>query len=143
MAVSDFDLDVSDVLPLLPFDTTSISANSRVSTSDITAYIEDGASRVEGALDKAGLTASGLSDDAKRHCQSAIKAYAAAQAIAKLGYSGPVYDNLIRRYDDELAVLRNRPQVLADKATRTVSNIDTTTYSTAKAKRVYNRDYEW
>lgn len=143
MAVSDYDLVPADIYPLLPFDTSTIDANSRVSTTDLTGYIEDGASLVTGALDKAGLSPTSLTDDAKRHAQKAVKHYAAAQAMLHLGFSGKPYDEHMRLYTQEVEVLRTRPQVMADKGAFTASNIDTTTYNSARSKRVYTRDYEW
>jgi len=143
MAVATYSLTYTDVLPLLPFDTSTIGTSSRVSTTDITGYIEDGGSLITGALDKAGLSPAGLSEDALAHAQKAIKHYAAAQAMLHLGFSGKPYDEHMRMYEAEVAVLRQRPQVMADKGTLSRSNIDRTTYSTAKAKRTYTSDYEW
>lgn len=141
MPADTFDLTWQDVLPELPFDSTSIGATSSPSSDDLTAYLEDGGSQMRGAMNKAGVGASAdLDADTLRQVQDAIKAYAAAKAMGKIGYMGAERDARLARFNDLLNTFANRPQMLAAGTVALRTNVDT---SDTKPARVFNLDYRW
>lgn len=141
MPADTFDLTWQDVLPELPFDSTSIGATSNPSSDDLTAYLEDGGSQMRGAMNKAGVGASAdLDADTLRQVQDAIKAYAAAKAMGKIGYMGAERDARLARFNDLLNTFANRPQMLATGTVALRTNVDT---SDTKPARVFNLNYRW
>lgn len=141
MPADTFDLTWQDVLPELPFDSSSIGATSNPSSDDITAYLEDGGSQLRGAMNKAGVGASAdLDADTLRQVQDAIKAYAAAKAMAKIGYAGPERDSRFARFESLLGTFAARPQMLAVGTVALRTNVDT---SSNKAPRTFGPQYRW
>lgn len=143
MAATTFDLTWEDVLPELPFDPSSISAISTPSSGDLTAYLMDGGAQLAGCLAKSGVSADGiatLDDNTKRQCQDALKAYAAAKAMGRIGYAGTERDAKMARFDALLNLFATRPQMLARGTAAISTNVDT---SSNKRPRTFGMDYKW
>lgn len=135
-----FDLTWQDVLPELPFDTASIGTTSTPSSADLTKYIEDAGSQLAGVLTKAGIALTGLDANTLRQVQDAIKAYAAAKAMGKIGYAGRERDARQARFDRLLADFASRPQLLAGGQASPRTNVDV---SSNKTPRAYGFGYKW
>lgn len=140
MSVATFGLTWHDVLPELPFDTTSIGTTSTPSSGDLTDYLEDAGSQLAGVLAKAGISLTGLDANTQRQVQDACKAYAAAKAMARIGYAGRERDARQARFDKLLSDFAARPQLLVGGQGSPRTNVDT---SSNKTPRTYGANYKW
>lgn len=140
MAVSDFGVTTADVTDALPFDASQITDASKVTTSQISGWIDDASGLLAGAIGKAGLSAAVLGDDALAQAREAIVAYAVSRALDRLGYARKLRDDARGRWERALRTYADRPQVLATRPTaRASSNVDTTSPTT----RTFGSDYQW
>lgn len=132
MSVFVYGLTYSDVTPHLPFNTDNLDASSDpISTGDITAFIEDGAGKINGVVKKANLSPSSLTDDAKGNAQSYIIWYAVRECLSTLGHAGPNYDKANERVKEAEKWFSNDFSVLGvSNYSRVVSNIKTGTNKT-------------
>ena len=138
MAVETFGVSKEMVLSKLPFDASQISQTSKVTPQDLTDWIEEGASRLTGALTKAGVSTGSLDDNTKAQLRGAIVSYAVGSALEKIGYSRKLRDDHIQRFEDALATYADRPEMLTARATRTLSNVTRT-----ESARTFGSAHEW
>lgn len=126
MALTDFSVTVSDVLEKLPLDTSQISATTEpVSTTDIEGYVQDASSELRAVLDRAAINIASINDDTKRQMQSAVEAYAVAEALDAMGVTGRQYDKYRDKWRDVYDRYTAQPSALATSKSRVKSNIDT------------------
>jgi hypothetical protein len=138
MAVEVFGVTTSDVIARLPFDGSQIGANSKVTTSDLTGYIEDAASQLVGHIKAAGLSPGGLDDDTAAQMRAAVCGYAVAQVLDRLAFSGAARDNAMRKFEEARQRYANAPNSLAGRPATHKSNISRT-----KSARQFGSDFEW
>lgn len=138
MATSTFGVTTADVIARLPFDASQISASSKVTTSDLEGYLEDGASQLVGVIKAAGLSPGSLDDDTSTQMRAAVCAYAVAQALDRLGYSGKTRDDALRRFEDARLRYSQQHHQLAARGERFRSNI-----SRSSSAREFGSDFEW
>lgn len=126
MAVYVYGVVNTDVYKHLPFDTSSISATSKVKPTDITSFIEEASSQFTGAFKNAGVAYESLSDDQNQQVAQAIEAYAAAKTLLSLGMSAKTQTALMDIYKEILDDVRKTEQVLGTSGSTVRSNINTT-----------------
>lgn len=128
MAVEVYSLTYADVLPHLPFDTSQITPSSTpISTTSITAYLEDGASEITGVLARQGVESANLTDDDLRQVQKAIKWYAVRECLGVVGLSGGTYATANTRYTEARERLEaDSSRISGSRASRVLSTVDTT-----------------
>ena len=141
MPTTDYGVTVSDVSSELPFDTSTLSATSKVTTSDIEKYIDQGAARITAVLVKAGLApgadpATSLDADVLEQAKEFIVQVAVVKTLDKLGFSGSARVNIAAR-ERELYERYANNRKLIKGPSRVRSNVDTS------RKRTFGRDYEW
>lgn len=126
MATTDYGVTLADVLAKLPIDASAIPATGgRLSEADLADYISEGSALVTGWLQRAGRTESALDDDARATVGIAIEAYAAMQALIKLGHGegGAKYLSFKRRFEAEEKKWSISPQLVAGAPTTVESNV--------------------
>ena len=140
MALSDFNVSVSDVVQKLPINASSISATTTpLSTTDIEAFISDAESIFAGLLSAQGRGVGELSEDALRQIQGGIKAYAVSECFLALGFPSKGSDDQRARFDEVRSMYASSPQSLAGSASRVKSNVDTSGIK----KRFVGRQYKF
>ena len=122
-------------------DSSRIGTDTAVTQDDLSGYITDGASQINGAMTKAGLSTSGIDVNTKQQLREAIKAYAQARALERLGIMGERYRNSMERYNTRLNMILDRPQSLTAEVSQTLSNVDTN--PTTRLQRRFPKDYKW
>jgi hypothetical protein len=126
MATTDYGVTVADVKAKLPIDSSAIpSTGGRLSDADLTEFIAEGSALVTGWLGRAGRTEAALDDDARATVGIAIEAYAAMQALLKLGHGegGAKYLGFKRRFEAEERKWAISPQLVAGAPTTVESNV--------------------
>lgn len=126
MAITDYGVTVADVTAKLPIDASAIPATGgRLSEADLTAYISEASAMVTGWVQRSGRSAATLDADALATVGVAIEAYAAMQALLKLGHgeSGSKYLGFKRRFEAEERKWSLSPQLIAGAPTTVESNI--------------------
>lgn len=126
MATTSYGVTYADVTAKLPIDAGALPATGgRLSQADITAYIDEASALVTGWVVRAGRDPAALSDDARVTLAVAIEAYAAMQALLKLGHgeSGSKYQAFKRRFDAEERKWAQSPQLVAGSPTTVESNV--------------------
>jgi len=116
MAVYTYSLAASDVSAELPIDAGTVGASTEpLSTTDISQYIEDGAGKLNAALEKAGVSVSAsMDEEAHAACTEAVKSYAVAKSLLVLGVTGALYDQAWSRWQYVYSEYSSRPQQLGD-----------------------------
>jgi hypothetical protein len=126
MAVRTYGVVLADVLALLPVNTTRISATSKLSTTHITGYIEDGAGRITAALKRAGVDPDSLDDDTTAQVKRALEHYVVAACLAKLGRtSSTAYTEAKAAYEEALTRFESSGSSLAAQPTSIKTTVDT------------------
>lgn len=126
MALTDFSVTVDDVLEKLPLDTSQITATTEpVSTTDIEGFVQDASSELRAVIDRAGIGYDSINDDTKRQMQSAVEAYAVAEALDAMGVTGRQYDKYRGKWEEARDRYTAQPSTMATSKARFKSNIDT------------------
>jgi hypothetical protein len=128
MAVEVYSLTYADVLPKLPYSGEGITASSRpVTLSDVTTYIEAGASEITGVLARQGVAAADLSDDDLRQVQEAIVLYAAREVLRVFPFARARFESLDAEYKEKRDRLEaDSSRISGSRASRVLSTVDTT-----------------
>jgi hypothetical protein len=116
----DYSVTATLVAGELPgIDDANIGANTEpISTTNLTAWINEGAAIMNAIVLKSGITPSASMDaDAHDTLFAAVKAYAIHKALLVLGISGPVLDAARDVWNTAKAHYSNRPQDLGDAYT--------------------------
>lgn len=113
MAIDSFGVSAQDVLDRYPgFDTSRVQqSDGPVSKDDVEEYIDEGASVVAGKLERFGLDAADLSDEAEKQAQIAVREYATKRALADNGSFGDAYEAMDDAYESALDDLRDRSEI--------------------------------
>lgn len=116
MAIDTFNVTPQDVLDRYPgFDTSRVQqSDGPVSIDDVEEYIDEGASRVAGKMQRFGLDAADLSGEAEKEAQIAVREYAVRRALADNGNFGAAYDGADELYQEAVDELEDRSEL--DKA---------------------------
>lgn len=128
MAIYDFNVTAAAVKEKVPLDTRSIPSASTPDTlddTDITDWIDEGASELSGALRKAGVTGSDLDDEAESQIQRAVTHYAVAEVLSSLGHTGQSYEAARDKYRAALDRYTDSPSTLDRESGGVRSNVDT------------------
>lgn len=139
MAIRTYGVVYGDVTALLPINVKSITATSSLSTTHITSYIEDASGRVTAALKRVGADPDTLDDDTEAQVKRAIKYYAVASSLAKIGRASvPEYTEAKRIYDDALQRFESSSVTLAAQTSGVKTTVDTSPINTSRG--VFTRD---
>lgn len=123
MAVSTFGVVYTDIYPRLPFDLSAIGpATTPLSTTDLTAYINDAGAQLAPLLTKAGLDPASLDDDATQQCANAIKAFATARALQCVGFSGPLASDAMAEWEAIISRYGNAARTISGRGSRVRTN---------------------
>jgi len=144
MAVYDFNVTVAEVKEKTPLDMRQVPASStadRLDETDITDWIEEGASEFSGLLQKASIATSDLGDDAEKQIQKGIVHYAVAEILSSTGHTGDAYERARDKYQDARDRYTDSPQLLDHQQSRVTSNVETDPTHTEKSDFT-RRDYE-
>ncbi|NRA56924.1 MAG: hypothetical protein HRU13_02225 [Phycisphaerales bacterium] len=140
MAIETYGVLPQDVYPYLPFGTSNIGSNSKVTPDDFSAFIADGSAELSGALRNAGIAYTSLDDDQQAAVKRAVVMYAVYQGCAAIGFDGPVAQRAREQYQRCLDRYLSTPRALgAPQANATSSNVDTS----RPRRRQFGRDYQW
>lgn len=119
-----YGVSAADVTPSLPIDTTALPSNGgRLSVADLDTYITAAGAELRGYLEAAGHDPSNLDGAALLQVQKAIVHYAVAEALAKLGHSGPAYTQARLKWEREVERWSKAPQSVASAPGVTMTNI--------------------
>lgn len=128
MAVYVYGLDSDAIAAEIPgLDASSLGASTEpISTTDLTQWIEDGASYMNSTLAKSSITASSSLDEAVHaRCKDGVKAYAVSKALLVMNRTGAVYDKMRTIWEQALAQVSSRPEELGGEFSPTVTSNDT------------------
>lgn len=126
MATSDYGITSADVLTKLPVDASAIPATGgRLSLADLDAMIAQASGIVTGWVERAGMSAATLTDDARAALAAAIEAHVSMAALLKLGHGeqGSKYQAMRRRYDAEERKWATSPQLVSGAPLTAESNV--------------------
>jgi len=140
---SYFSITTADVERKLGFESGSIGAATvPVNDADVTSYVEDGEAEMRAVLTTAGVAEASLDAVTERQIVNAVKAYAAAEVIARVhGRNTDRYEAMRAEWLRMLDKYANRPNALrARSATRSASNVNSANTTTAATFR--GRDYD-
>jgi len=134
MATETYSVTPGMVLERLPI--SGITATSKpLSTTDISAYIEDCASELSGILANAGHDLTDLDDDTLTQVQSAVVMGAVYLSLDKIpGTSTGRITSARVAWEDAKNGYKRRPATLTKQNARSISNVDT---SAGKAKSTF------
>lgn len=112
MAIDDFGVTVTEVLDDFPGDTRLIQQSvGPLSKDDLDRYIDDGASKIAGKLERFGLDAADLDDEAERQAQIAVREYAIMRGLSDMQHTGDDYDAASERYQRAIDDLQDRSEI--------------------------------
>lgn len=142
MAIETHSVTVSDVLSVLPFDTSRITPSSDpVDTGMITDWIEDGAGILNASLERHGIDpATDMTPNGSEVVRRGIVAYAACQSLTKAGFTGARLQEFKSTFETVERTIKDDPQSLGDtqSAKATIkSNVD----PTAKTETEFGKDF--
>lgn len=139
MAVEVYGLTASALYAYLPFDTSDIGVDSKVTPDDIEDFLEKGAAGFTTAFKTQGVSYESLEDNIQADVQRGIINYVVYQALAKLGYSASRLDAYQREYRDALDAVHKSSAVVGNGSVTVLSNIDTVDVPA----RVFTRNKGW
>lgn len=119
-----------DLVDRLPGDLSNVSASSSgVNTSQLGAYLEEGAGVVNGLLERGGFSPESLDDEATQVARAAILVYAERLTLVRLGATESRIRLAGERWREHRDQILNLPSTLGDEhnaASSVQSNVDTT-----------------
>ena len=126
-----YSVSASDVAAELPgIDDANIGASTEpLSTTDLTAWISEGAAKMNAIAARSGIdTGVGMDADAHEAIAGAVKAYVVHKALAVLGVTGELLTGARDRWNTVYAEYSNRPQQLGSAYADALStSVDTAT----------------
>lgn len=139
--MSSFGLTYTDVLGDLPFNTSAISATTKVSTTDLNGWIADAGAELAGVLAKSGISTdhTALAADVLDQVQAAIRAYCVWQALLKLGQSAALMREKKDEYQRLVKQYRDRPALLTGQGSEYRSNVG----CEPQRPRRFGAGYKW
>lgn len=115
MAVYTHGVEPLDVLNTVPADTSQIGEATRgLNLGQVREFIERAAGQVNNQLARHGMAVEQLGDNPSQLARDAIIAYAAAQALERLGGSEEKIERRLREWERLLKMLREEPQALGE-----------------------------
>jgi len=127
MPIETHSVTDQDVLDVLPFDTSNVSASYR---SQLTNWIEDGAGILNALLERHGIDpAADMTPNGSEVVKRGIVAYAAYQALVKAGFSGSQRGEFKGSFNEVKETIGSSPSDLGDSQSAgnvIKSNVDPT-----------------
>lgn len=106
-------VSAQDVLQTLPVNTVSVTATSSgLNFGIIDGFVERAAGQVNAQLVRHGMEPTSLDPNSTQIARDAIIAYAAAQALERMGGSAEQIERRLREWRDLTQLLRQQPQVM-------------------------------